>query len=308
MVTMYDALPMNAGFTYREIVDPRASGRPILDHLAERYRHSTRDEWRSRLADGRVLVDGRAAPADAVLRAGQCVAWIRPPWSEPDAPLAWAILHRDADVLAVAKPAGLPTIAGGGFLDHTLAALVARRHPGAAPVHRLDRGASGVVLFALSARGREGLARAFRENRVVKKYRALVDGTPAADAFVIDVPIARVGHPRLGMVHAAAPAAGGRAARTEVEVLERRGGTTLVAVRPITGRPHQIRIHLAAAGFALAGDPVYTAGGAPRPGAVAAGECGYHLHAERIEVASPGGSGSLRIWCAAPPALRRTTD
>jgi 23S rRNA pseudouridine1911/1915/1917 synthase len=300
---------MNAGFAYREIVGPDAAGRPILDHLAERYRHSTRDQWRSRLADGRVLVDGRAVQAGIVLRAGQCVAWIRPPWNEPDAPLAWAILHRDADVLAVAKPAGLPTIAGGGFLEHTLAALVGRRHPGAAPAHRLDRGASGVVLFAESARARQGLARAFREGRVVKQYRALVDGTPDADAFVIDRPIARVGHPRLGTAHAAAgaaPAAAGRAARTEVEVLERRGGTTLVTARPITGRPHQIRIHLAAAGFPLAGDPVYAAGGAPRPGAVAAGECGYHLHAERLEVEHPGGGGTLRIWCAPPPALRRT--
>jgi len=301
---------MNAGFEYRAIVGHRDAGRPLLDHLAERYRHSSRDEWRARIALGRVLVDGRVAAADAVLRGGQTVAWQRPPWIEPEAPLAWALLHRDDDVLAAAKPAGLPTIAGGGFLDNTLLALVRRRHPEASPVHRLDRGASGIVLFARSARARDRLAQAFRHGLLVKEYRALVCGAPAAQSFAMTTPIGRVPHPRLGLIHAASTRATGaaRAARTEVEVVERRGESTLLSVRPITGRPHQIRIHLSAAGLPLVGEPVYDPGGVPRPDAAAAGACGYLLHAARLTFDHPGNGKPVRLECVPPPALRRAGE
>ena len=296
---------MNAGFEYRAIVGPEAAGRPLLDHLAVRYPHSSRDEWRERIAEGRVLVDGRAVAAESILRAGQRLIWNRPPWTEPEAPLAWALLYRDDDLLAAAKPAGLPTIPGGGYLENTLLALVRRRHPEASPAHRLDRGASGIVLFARSARARDRLARGFREGLFLKEYRALVSGAPPRNFFVIDSPIGRVTHPRLGSVHAAVPAiAAGRAARTEVEVIERRGATTLVLIRPITGRPHQIRIHLAAAGWPLVDDPLYGPGGAPRPEAGAAGEGGYHLHAERLECERLDGRGRLRLYCAPPMVLR----
>jgi len=299
------APPLNAGFVYRAIVGPEAAGRPLLDHLTARYRHSLRDEWMDRIASGRVLVDGREVAAEAVLRAGQCVTWNRPPWTEPQAPLAWALLYRDDDMLAAAKPAGLPTIPGGGYLDNTLLTLVRRRYPGASPVHRLDRGASGVVLFATSARARDRLAHAFRHGLLLKEYRALVTGSPPRDTFVVETPIGRVSHPSLGSVHAAVPAGSvGRAARTEVDVVERRGATTLVVVRPISGRPHQIRIHLAAAGWPLAGDPLYGPGGAPRPDATSAGEGGYHLHAERLELERLDGRGRLRLYCAPPEALR----
>jgi 23S rRNA pseudouridine1911/1915/1917 synthase len=254
-----------------------------------------------------------------VLRAGQAVVWNRPPWSEPDAPLAWALLHRDDDLLAAAKPAGLPTMAGGGFLDHTLLSLVRRRVPEASPVHRLDRGASGIVLFARTARAADRLAADFRDGRVVKEYRALVRGAPARDRLAIDRPILRVAHPRLGLVYeaagearvpggtAGAPAGPVRAARTEVEVLERRAGATLLRVRPITGRPHQIRIHLAAAGLPLVGEPLYAPGGAVRPDAASCGAGGYLLHALRLVVQSPATNRPLDLECAPPPGLRTST-
>jgi 23S rRNA pseudouridine1911/1915/1917 synthase len=90
-----------------------------------------------------------------------------------------------------------------------------------------------------------------------------------------------------------------------VRVLERRDdGTTLVEARPITGRPHQIRIHLAAAGHPLAGDPFYAAGGGRRPGALRPGEGGFLLHAARLEAPHPRGTGTLLIDCLPPPALR----
>jgi 23S rRNA pseudouridine1911/1915/1917 synthase len=298
---------MNGGYSYRATLGPETAGRPLLDHLAARYPHSSRDEWRARIDGGLVLVDGLVAAADALLRAGQILVWSRPPWAEPAAPLAWAILYRDGDLLAAAKPAGLPTLPGGGYLEHTLLHQVRHRHPEAAPVHRLDRGASGIVLFALSARGRGRLARAFRSGDVVKRYRALVSGLPAREAFVIETPIGRVEHPRLGRVYAAegaGTAVNARPARTEVEVLDRRGAATLLEVRPITGRSHQIRIHLAAAGVPLLGDPLYDPGGTPKPDACAAGEGGYHLHAMSLEFEHPAGGRRLALCCAPPPLLR----
>jgi 23S rRNA pseudouridine1911/1915/1917 synthase len=301
---------VNTGFEYRAIVGRLDAGRTLIDHLALRFRHSSRDEWRERIACGRVLIDGCAAAATAILSAGQTVAWRRPPWEEPAAPLAWALLYRDSDLLAAAKPAGLPTLAGGGFLAGTLGALVRRLHPEAAPVHRLDRGASGIVLFARSARARARLAHAFRHGEVEKEYRALVHGEAPAAPFAITAPIGRVSHPVLGSIHAAAAESdadprAGRAARSEVQVVERRGASTLLAVRPVTGRPHQIRIHLAAAGLPLVGEPLYLPGGAPRPDAVAAGACGYLLHALRVEFDHPVHGGRVQVECAPPPALRR---
>jgi 23S rRNA pseudouridine1911/1915/1917 synthase len=303
---------MNRGFDYREVVPHASAGGTLLDHLARRHRHSTREEWRARVAAGRVLVDGCVAEPETAIRTGQSIVWRRPPWEEPEAPLAWDLLYRDDDVLGVAKPAGLPTLPGGGYLENTLWSLLRRSHPEAAPVHRLDRGTSGVVLFARTAAAGAALAEMFRLRRVAKIYRALVEGRPARDAFVVTRPIARVLLEEGGSAWMAAPgdaagarAAGSRAARTEVRVLERRrDGTTLVEVRPITGRPHQIRIHLAAAGHPLAGDPFYVEGGGRRAGALRPGEGGFLLHAARIEAPHPRGTGTLAIDCPPPPELR----
>lgn len=287
---------MNGGFAYTETIGPRAAGATVLHHLASTYRHSTAETWAERIDAGQVRLDGIVAIATTRLRAGQRLVWHRPPWHEPPVPLGFAVLAADDDLLAVAKPAGLPTAPAGGFLVHTLLHCVRARHPGATPVHRLGRGTSGVVLFARTARARSTLAAAWRDGAVTRVYRARLDGTPAAP-FTVDAPIGRMPHPVLGTVHAATPH--GRPARTDVRPID----GSLVEVTIATGRPHQIRIHCAVAGHPLAGDPLYGPGGVPRSRALP-GDGGYALHALRLAFPHPRDGRPIVIECAPPPALR----
>ena len=153
---------MNDGYEYRERVAAaggrdraRLPGAPL----------SALDRGRLAAAHRRgrgARSTGASRRADDVLRAGQTLVWRRPPWEEPAVPLAFAVLFRDAHLLAVAKPRGLPTMPAGGFLTHTLLHLVQQRFPAATAMHRLGRGTSGLVLFARTRRGaprhRAGLA------------------------------------------------------------------------------------------------------------------------------------------------------
>jgi 23S rRNA pseudouridine1911/1915/1917 synthase len=294
----------NQGFRHREQIGPAGAGSTVATHLARRFTRSSTAEWQERIRLGQVFLDDRPAAGGEVLRAGQWLAWARPPWIEPEVPLGTAILFEDADLVAVAKPGGLPTLpAGGEFLEHTLLTLVRARHPEASPMHRLGRGTSGLVVFAPTPEARAPLQAAFRDPRTRKVYRALCQGRPAHDAFEITAPIGEVPYGPLGGLHAATPT--GKASLSRVTVLERREATTLLDVEILTGRPHQIRIHLAYAGHPLWGDPLYGPGGTPLPGSSAVpGDLGYLLHAHRLELDHPRSGERLHLECQPPPTLR----
>lgn len=294
---------MNHGFTYTGLIGPRDEGLALLQHLVTRHGHTPEGEWRERVEGGLVLVDGEPARADQRLTRGQEVAWMRPPWEEPEAPLAYAVLYEDEDLVAVAKPSGLPTQPNGGFLEHTLLHLVRQRYPAASPIHRLGRGTSGLVAFSLTRPANRALCETLRERRATKVYRALVEGHPELDTFTVATPIGPMPHPILGTVHAASPH--GRAALSHVTVLQRRSTGTLVEVHIETGRPHQIRIHLAAAGHPLVGDPLYQKGGGILAGTrILPGDLGYLLHAYRLSLPHPRTGHGLDLECQPPPALR----
>jgi len=294
----------NGGFRHLEQIGPIGSGRTVSIHLATRYPLASEAEWVERIRLGQVLLDGQPAGKDQVLRAGQQLVWNRPPWVEPEVPLATAILCQDEALLAVAKPSGLPTLPGGGeFLEHTLLALVRRKFPEASPMHRLGRATSGLVLFAPTAEAAKPLQTVFREHRTRKVYRALCCGRLESDAFEIQAPIGEIPYGPLGTLHAAHP--GGRPSFSRVTLLERREGASLVEVEILTGRPHQIRIHMAFAGHPLVGDPLYGPGGIPGPGTSALpGDPGYLLHAHRLELEHPQTGQWITITCQPPPALR----
>ncbi|HAK60824.1 MAG TPA: RNA pseudouridine synthase [Nitrospiraceae bacterium] len=299
--------PCNDGCDYREQVGLDGDSWTVLAYLSQRYPHSTPTEWAARIQSGRVLVDGLPAHAESVLRRGCELVWQRPPWIEPDAPRSLSLVYEDDDVLAVAKPAGLPTLPGAHFLQATLLYLVRAYASDATPLHRLGRWTSGLVLCARNPHARTALMRQWSAHEVGKRYRALATGIPDRDGMTINTPIGPVPHPLLGSLHAAAPQ--GKPSLSQVIVLERRVDSFLCDVRIATGRPHQIRIHLASAGHPLMGDPLYGPGGLPAKDSRALpGDPGYHLHAAELSFRHPGTGRTMTLECEPSPLLRCKTE
>jgi 23S rRNA pseudouridine1911/1915/1917 synthase len=162
------------------------------------------------------------------------------------------------------------------------------------------------VLFALNPDARRALTRSWEEN-VERSYRGLVAGRFPPGETVLEQRIGLVPHSLLGSIHAAS--ATGKRARTRVRLLEHLEEQSLVEIEIETGRTHQIRIHLAAAGHPLAGDPLYPPGGVPAPdGNVLPGATGYRLHAHRLRFPHPRTKASVVIHCGPPPLYRARTE
>ncbi len=300
---------LNHGWIYEEQVHLQQAGRSLLDYYTERYRHSSRREWQTRILAGQIAIDGQPATLDTRLQAGQTLAYHRPPWVEPEVPLTVDIIFADADLVVVNKPSGLPVLPGGGFLEHTLLWQLRQRYPqdSPIPIHRLGRGTSGLMLLARSRLARAHLSAQMRDRSIRKLYRALIGPSELPQRLTLTQPIGKIPHPVLDTVYGATPQ--GRPARSEVQVLQRTPDSTLLEVTITTGRPHQIRIHLAAAGYPLLGDPLYVVGGQPRRSDAASqpavpGDCGYQLHAYRLALQHPHTQQPLQFCCPPPPPLR----
>lgn len=299
----------NRGWIYRDRVPAAAAGCLISAFYAARHRHSRREIWQQRLLAGEIRCNGQQLRADRPLQPGDRLAWHRPPWQEPAVPADWPVLFDDGDLHVISKPAGLPVLPAGGFLEHTVLRLLEQRStasPPPRPVHRLGRFTSGLLVCArrpasrawLSAQLAEGssdLAARGAPPACRKLYRALLQpgrlALAAGQSLTLATPIARRPHPRLGMVWSAAAADDLTAlpAFSRLTLLQQRPEADLVAVAIASGRPHQIRIHCAAAGAPLLGDPLYRAGGLARAEALP-GDGGYHLHAWRLVLSRPDGT------------------
>jgi len=294
-------MTLNRGYCYRHVLGPEALGHSVISYLVSHFPHSNAAEWWARLEAGEVLLAEQTAVGPEQLRPGSELIWNRPGWVEEETPQSFSVILEDDDLLAVDKPSGLPMLPGGGFYQNTLLSLVQVRWPEARPLHRLGRATSGLVLFALNSATASIMNRRWPE--VQKQYQALANGVAAQDTYDIQTPIGPVEHPRLSSVHAASPT--GKPSRSLARVLERRASTTLFEVDLLTGRPHQIRIHLASIGHPLAGDPLYAVGGQPRlddPGLP--GDSGYWLHAKRVTFEHPTTGAKLELTAPLPEPLR----
>ncbi len=293
---------LNRGYSYATIIKSEYQGQTLLTHLASLYSHSTPEVWQQKLKNGEVTLDGVTATGNESLTSGQTLVWNRPPWIEPDTPRHFEVLFEDSHLLAVDKPGGLPTLPGGGFQENTLLRLVQRQFPNANPVHRLGRATTGIVLFAKTPAAASRLFANWNTPKVQKIYMALAQNVAQHDAYEIVTPIGLVSHPLIGSVWAASPS--GKPSKSLAKVKSRAISTTIFEISLHSGRPHQIRIHLASIGHPLVGDPLYGPTGQPlenSPGLP--GDGGYLLHAQFLKFDHPITGEQIDVEAALPSGL-----
>lgn len=227
----------------------------LREALCARYPGLPAALWDERFARGHVLdADGRPLAPDAPFRAGAPVHYLRA-FDEARIPVVETILHADAHLVVADKPHFLPVIPAGRYRRETLLArLIARLgNPDLSPLHRLDRGTAGLVLFSADRATRNAYQALFRERRIAKTYEALAPPLPGL-AFP------RVHESRLAR-HADGfrmmEVAGEPDTRTRIEVLDRGTPWWRYALYPHTGKMHQLRVQLAALGAPIANDPWY---------------------------------------------------
>jgi len=228
----------------------------LLDGLCARFPRIDRAQWADRFARGRVQdAQGRALAPDQAWQVGLEIVYFREVADEPVIPFAEAIVHQDAHLLVADKPHFLPVTPAGDYVRETLLArLVARTgNRDLVPLHRLDRLTAGLVLFSTRPDTRDAYQRLFRERRIEKAYEALAPPLPQR-VFPLERHTRLIpGEPFFRM----AEVPGEPNARTRIEVIDSSGPVWRYRLHPVTGRKHQLRVHMAALGAPILGDDLY---------------------------------------------------
>jgi 23S rRNA pseudouridine1911/1915/1917 synthase len=292
-------------------VAPDAAGHRLDLWLLDQLPGHSRAFLPRLIRDGHVRIGGSEVKASHAIRAGEVIeVTIPPPEPSTMAPEAipMEVLYEDSDLIVVNKPPGLVVHPSAGHAGHTLVnALLHHCHgqlsgiggverPGI--VHRLDLDTSGCLVAAKTDTAHRALSQQFKSHEVEKIYLALVWGLPRVVRGRIEGAIGRNPHHRQKM---AVLAEGGRESITEFEIMEHFGGCTLVRCRLLTGRTHQIRVHLASIGNPIVGDTVY---GRVRRHPIAAKATRQMLHAERLAITHPRSGKWLEFVAPLPQDMR----
>ena len=291
--------------TVHVVVDGSGAGERADRYLGARVGVTSRSQLQVRLAELRV--NDRAVKPSTRLNCGDhVVVVLRPalPVVALPEPLSLDVLYEDDDVVVIDKPSGMVVHPGSGNRGGTLVnGLLCRyrdfsaRFPGTLRpgiVHRLDKDTSGVMVVARHAAAHACLARQFSERTVGKRYLAWVAGRPVPAAGRIATRLRRDARNPL-RVRVSRDT--GKHAVTRYRVCESTGDATLLALRPLTGRTHQLRAHMRWLGHPILGDPLYAGrarGTAPR----------LLLHAHRLAIVLPGGAARTVFEAPPPPGFR----
>ena len=253
---MKSPLPVVDGVAPSRQTLPAGRWETVLDFLSERHASVGADVWAARMLKGEVVDEtgARLTPASPY-RAGACVFYYREPPAETRVPAQERVLYADSHILVADKPHFLPVVPSGRFLRETLLVRLKLRTglEHLVPLHRIDRETAGLVVFSVEPSTRGAYASLFERREVSKVYHALA---PASDA--LDLPLTRRsrivrGEPFFRMKEVD----GEPNAETRVELVESAGASSLYEARPLTGRKHQVRVHLAALGVPITNDRLY---------------------------------------------------
>jgi tRNA pseudouridine32 synthase/23S rRNA pseudouridine746 synthase len=228
----------------------------VLDCLCDRFPAVAREQWMERMARGRVVDgDGGWVTPATPHRVGLEVHYYREVEDEPAIPFQEAVLYQDDDLLVADKPHFLPVTPSGGHVHETLLGRLIRRtgNHDLVPLHRIDRETAGVVLFSANPRSRARYHALFSERRIEKCYEAIAPALPH-----VEFPCTRssrivAGEPFFRMREVEGPTN----SETRIDVIARGDGLWRYALTPITGRKHQLRVHMAALGAPIANDRMY---------------------------------------------------
>lgn len=238
------------------ILLPAGTWNSVLDFLQARFPDIAGDIWRARMRRAQVVDAGGAViDPQTPYRAGACIYYYRELQDEPRIPFEAEVIYQDEHLLIADKPHFLPVIPSGRFLHETLLVRLKKRYglDDLVPLHRIDRGTAGIVMFSANAATRGLYQSLFPRREVGKRYEALAPSLPQ-----IAFPLTR----RSRMVEGTPffrmrEVAGAPNSETHIDVIEQHGALSLYTLNPITGRKHQLRVHLAALGAPIVNDAFY---------------------------------------------------
>jgi tRNA pseudouridine32 synthase/23S rRNA pseudouridine746 synthase len=249
-------LPILDGVSPSYIWLPEGPWKSVLTFLEVRFPAVGRGTWIGRMNRGQVVdANGSRLTPDSPFRRGARVFYYRELEAETPIPFVETILYQDAHILVADKPHFLPVIPSGRFLHESLLVRLKKKTglPHLSPFHRIDRETAGVVVFSVDPATRGAYQSLFQKREMEKTYEALARGTPRAE-FPMRYRSRMVeGRPFFRMEEAE----GVPNSETHIAVLRRMGDATLYALQPITGKKHQLRVHLAALGIPILNDTFY---------------------------------------------------